>query len=132
MRRIDFAKLDRLHDEATSEADQGFAIQRTGDAETAQMYFRRAADLERQACDLLEEPPAGEPTWSIMHLSLASCLLNAGDYTAARTVAMKMLVTPGATEDGYLRGQAESIVAEVDKLREGEGNETNRTEPARE
>lgn len=132
MRRIDLATLDRLHDEAIGEAEQGFMLQRTGDTEAAQVYFQHAADLERQACDLLEEPPAGEPTWSIMHLSLASCLLNAGDYTAARTVAMKMLVTPGATEDGYLRGQAESIVAEADKLKEGDGDETESVEPARE
>jgi len=76
--------------------------------------LREAAALEWNACRLTQEPPAGDPTWSILHASAASLHFQSGQFGMARAILLKVLRTPTARQPAYIRGQCESLLGKAE------------------
>lgn len=104
-----------IHHEAMRVADDAHMLQRFGDAVAATSRFAEAAELERQAFELLPAPPESEPTWTIMAVSVSSLYLKAGYFEKARLYASKVLTDPGARASTYHHDMAAEIVADCKK-----------------
>lgn len=76
--------------------------------------LREAAALEWSACRLTQAPPAGDPTWSILHASAASLHFQSGQFGMARAILLKILKTPTACPPAYIRGQCESLLGKAE------------------
>lgn len=109
------SKVRDLHHEAMRIADDAHILRHFGDTVAATRRFAEAAELERQAFELLPAPPESEPTWTIIAISVSSLYLKAGNFEKARLYASKVLTDPGARPSNYHRDMAAEIIADCEK-----------------
>ncbi len=109
------SKFRELHNAAMDDAQEGLQLRFAGNDDAAREIFLRAAESERAAFELLAEPPASEPTWTIIAISVSSLYLKAGNFEKARLYASKVITSPGARPSKYHSVMAAEIVADCEK-----------------
>ena len=105
------SKFRELHNTAMNDAQEAFLLRRAGNDDVAREIFQRAAESERAAFELLAEPPASEPTWTIIAVSVASLYYKAGDCEKAAAYALQVINNPAARPSAYHLREAEGIIA---------------------
>lgn len=83
---IDSERINNLHNQAMEETDRAFLARRQGFEDNAQIHFRRAFELEKEAARLLETSNL-EPSRSIIHRSAATLALDCGEIREAEKLA---------------------------------------------
>lgn len=75
-----------IHTEAMGYAEEADLLSRTdGDSDRVRELFRQAAELEKQALDIVRGVPNNEPTFSILDMSYRSLdLMAQGRITEAK------------------------------------------------
>jgi hypothetical protein len=85
----------RLHEQAMDLAEEAFAAQHRGDAESAQYFFVQALALEVEAASAFPAILASEPTRSILYRSAATLAYHAGaDDQAGALIAAALNGSP--------------------------------------
>jgi hypothetical protein len=105
------SKFRELHNAAMNDAQKSLMLRLAGNDDAARQIFLRAAESERAAFELLVEPPASEPTWTIIAISVASLYYKAGDCEKAAAYALQVINNPAARPSSYYLREAEGIIA---------------------
>lgn len=108
-------KVRDLHHEAMRVTRDAHILRHFGETAAATRRFAEAAELERQAFELLPAPPESEPTWTIIAISVSSLYLKAGNFEKARLYASKVLTDPGERRPKYHLCMAAEIIADCEK-----------------
>jgi hypothetical protein len=77
------SEIEQLHEQAVDIAEEAFAAQRKGDAESAKNLFLQALELEVQAASIYPATSESEPTRSILYRSAAALAYHAKEYDRA-------------------------------------------------
>jgi hypothetical protein len=77
------SEIEQLHEQAVDIAEEAFAAQRKGDAESAKNLFLQALELEVQSALTFSATSESEPTRSILYRSAAALAYHVKEYDRA-------------------------------------------------
>ena len=111
-------QINELHRQAMQQAEEADAAVRSGDEAAAQVLYRAAFQLEREAAERLIAESDAEPTRSVLLRSAASLAVSCLEYREAeRLIAAGLAGHPPAEICAELRGLLETLYAQTDLLR---------------
>jgi len=109
------ASISQLHEQAMDAAENALLMRRRGNHRAAEIEFRRAYELERQAAFQLFPVHDAEPTRGVLFRSAATLALDVGELEAAEALAAAGLA--GLNVSAGVQAELRAVLEDVKQRR---------------